>query len=165
MNYFKNVPNLNEAKNLFRKLSIQLHPDTSGYDSQAEFVTMYQEFKNLTEKLKFKTGFEADKGFNAEKFYNIIKKFEKLTDIKISFVGSFIWLEDIQPGAMYQQRKAIKEIKIEGYNNARWARQKKNWYFSPEDYKQNGRSGKSLQQIKETYGSHEFKTKETYNLN
>jgi hypothetical protein len=165
MNYFKNVQNLNEAKNLFRKLSIQLHPDTSGYDSEADFIAMYREFKTLTNSLKFDTGYEADMDFNPEKFYHIIKKFEKLTDIKISFVGSFIWLEDIKPGAMYQQRKAIKDINIENYNKARWARQKKNWYFSPEDYKQNGRSGKSLEQIKETYGSHEYKTKETYNLN
>ena len=165
MNYFKNVQSLNEAKNLFRKLSIQLHPDTSGYDSQADFIAMYREFEVLTNTLKFDTGFEADKEFNAEKFYHIIKKFEKLTDIKISFVGSFIWLEDLKPGAMYRQRKAIKEIKIEGYNNARWAKQKKNWYFSPEDYKQKGKSRKSLEEIKERYGSHEYKTKEVYNIN
>jgi curved DNA-binding protein CbpA len=165
MNYFRNVQNLNEAKNLFRKLSIQLHPDTSGYDSQADFVEMYREFQTLTNKLKFDTGFEADKNFNAEKFYNIIKKFEKLTDIQISFVGSFIWLEDIKPGAMYRQKTAIKDIKIEGYNSARWASQKKNWYFSPEDYKQKGKSSKSLEEIKNRYGSHEYKTKEIYNLN
>lgn len=164
MNYFKNVRSLNEAKNLFRKLSIRLHPDTSGYDSQAEFVSMYEEFKTLTNKLKFNTGFDADKDFNAEKFYHLIKKFEKLSDIKISFVGSFIWLEDIKPGAMYRQKQAIKEIKIQGYNNPRWARQKKNWYFSPEDYKQKGKSGKSLEEIKDRYGSHEYKTKETYTL-
>ncbi|GHA43523.1 hypothetical protein GCM10007103_25840 [Salinimicrobium marinum] len=165
MNYFNNITNLNEAKNLFRKLSIKLHPDTSGYDSQADFVAMYKEFKSLTNKLKFDTGFEADQDFNADKFYNIIKKFEGLTDIQISFVGSFIWLEDIKNGAMYEQKETIKGISIEGYNNARWARQKKNWYFSPVDYQQKGKSGKSLDQIKDTYGSQEFKTKQTFQLN
>ncbi len=165
MDYFKNVQNLNEAKNLFRKLSIQLHPDTSRYDSQAHFVAMYKEFQILTNKLKFNTGYDSDKEFSAESFYSIIKKFEKLTDIKISFVGKFIWLEDLKPGAMYRQKNSIKEIKIEGYNSARWANQKKNWYFSPEDYKQKGKSSKSLEEIKERYGSHEYKTKEIYNIN
>lgn len=164
MNYFNNVNNLDEAKNLFRKLSIQLHPDTSGYDSQVDFVEMYKQFQTITNTLKFKTGYQGDKDFNAEKFYNIVKKFEGLENIKISFVGSFIWLEDIQYGAMYEQKEAIKEINIEGYNNARWARKKKNWYFSPEDYTQKGRSNKSLDQIKETYGSKEFKTKQKLQL-
>lgn len=164
MNYFKDVKDLNEAKSLFRKLSLKLHPDTSGFNSHNTFVAMLKEFKAVTNKLKFNTGFEADKDFNADKFYNIIKKFDNLTNIKISFVGSFIWLEDISYGAMYEQKEAIKAINIEGYNNARWARQKKNWYFSPIDYKQKGRSNKTLDQIKDTYGANEFKTKQTYNL-
>ena len=165
MNYFKDVKTLDEAKSLFRKLSLKLHPDTSGFNSHNTFVAMLKEFKAVSNKLKFNTGYDADKDFNAEKFYNTVKKFDSLTNIKISFVGSFIWLEDLVTGSMYKQKEAIKAINIEGMNNARWARQKKNWYFSPEDYKQKGRSNKSLDEIKTTYGAKEFKTKQTYQLN
>jgi curved DNA-binding protein CbpA len=156
MNYFSNTQTLEQAKNLFRTISKKLHPDTSGYDSQADFVSMMKEFKTLSNKLKYATGHDSDKDFDSDKFYNTIQKFDTLVDIKISFVGSFIWLEDIAFGAMYQQKDIIKGIEIEGLNRARWASAKKNWYYSPIDYKQNGKSRKSLAQIKNRYGSKEF---------
>src|SRR5688572_20599018 len=102
--YFENVTNIDEAKNLFRDLCRNLHPDTSGYDSEKEFITMYSEFRN------FKSSFAGDKekNFDADQFYNMLKKFDELFDIKISFVGSFIWLEDIKKGATYLQKENIK---------------------------------------------------------
>lgn len=163
--YLNNINTLDVAKSEFRKLSILLHPDTSGYSSESDFIQMYNEFKALAETLKFNTGFESDKNFNADKFYNNIKKFEALENIKISFVGSFIWLEDIKPGAMYEQKEMIKDVKINGYNSARWARKKKNWYFSPEDYKQKSKSKKSLSELKNSYGCKSFKTKMNLQLN
>ena len=145
MKYFTTVQNLDEAKAEFRKLSIKLHPDTSGYNSQSDFINMMNEFKAITNKLKFNTGFDADKDFNADKFYNIIKKFDGLTDINISFVGSFIWLTDAVYGAMYKQKDVIKGIQIEGLKTAKWASKKKSWYFSPEGYKQYSKSNKDLE--------------------
>ena len=159
--YFTTVTNLDQAKAEFRKLSLKLHPDTSGYDSQADFVKMMKTFKKVTENLKFNTGYDSDKDFNADTFYNIVKKFDKLTDIKISFVGSFIWLEDLVVGAMYSQKADIKAIDLADYNSARWAKKKVSWYFSPVDYKQKGRSGKSLEQLKEKYSTQEFRTRQT----
>jgi hypothetical protein len=58
---------------------------------------------------------------------------------------------------MYEQKEAIKAIRIDGYNFARWAAKKKNWYFSPQDYKQKSKSRKTLGEIKATYGSSTFK--------
>ena len=164
MIYFNNVTTLEEAKNLFRTLCKDLHPDTSGYDSQSEFVKMHSEFKTLTKTLKFNTGFESDKDFDADAFYNALKQFDGLVDIQISFVGCFIWLTDLKAGAMYNQKETIKSIKVEGYNTARWAGKKKMWYFSSEGYSQKFKSNKTIDQIKATYGSNDFKTKQTLNL-
>lgn len=160
MNYFNDITTLDQLKNEFRKLSMKLHPDTSGYDSQADFVKMYAEFKNLSKRLKFTTGHKADETFDADKFYNRMQHFNGLKDIKVSFVGSFIWLEDEVKGAMYQQKDAIKAIRLDGYNFARWARKKVSWYFSPQDYKQLSKGKKTLEQIKSTYGCNSFKTKQ-----
>jgi hypothetical protein len=165
MNYFNNITDLNNLKNTFRKLCVKLHPDTSGYNSQSDFIAMHKEFKALSKRLKFTTGKESDKDFNEDKFYDIVKKFDGLTDIKLSFVGSFIWLEDVNTGAMYQQKDAIKSIKIDGYNSARWASKKKSWYFSPQDYKQLSKSKKTLSEIKSTFGSQSFTTKKAAYLN
>ncbi|WP_405226328.1 hypothetical protein [Dokdonia sp. Asnod1-B02] len=122
---------------------------------------MKAEFERLNNNLKFNTGFDADKDFNADTFYNIVRLFDNITDIKISFVGSFIWLEDITYGAMYQQKDLIKAIDIIDYNTARWAGKKKSWYFSPTDYSQKGKSGKTLEQLKSKFNSTEFRTSST----
>ena len=164
MKYFNECQTLDEAKNLFKRLCFKLHPDTSGYNSQADFVQMNAEFKKVADVLKFRTGKEEDRNFNAGKFYDMVKKFDGLEDIKINFIGSFIWLEDVKPGAMYQQREAIKGIHFEGYNFARWAGKKKSWYYSPQDYKQNSSAKKSIEELKSTYGGATFKTKQSIRI-
>lgn len=156
MKYFNDCLTLDQAKNKFRKLSKELHPDTSGYSSQSDFVQMYAEFKEVTKILKFKTGKDTDKNFNVDKFADLLRNFDGLKDINISFVGSFIWLEDVVTGAMYQQKDVIKAIKIDGYSFAKWARKKKNWFFSPSEYKQKFGGKKTLEQIKSTYGNNTF---------
>ena len=157
MNYFQNCTTRDQAKNLFRELVKKLHPDTSGYDSQKDFVLMYAQF----EAFRPTAGRDEKEPFNASKFYNLVKKFDDLNNIKISFIGSFIWLEDIVPGAMYQQKDKIKAIKIEGYNSARWAKVKKSWYYSPQDYQQKARTKtQTLEGLKNKFGCNSFKINE-----
>ncbi|MDO6737064.1 hypothetical protein [Wenyingzhuangia sp. 2_MG-2023] len=164
MKYFKECNTLDEAKNKFKILCFELHPDTSGGNTQQQFIAMFKEFKIVSKTLKNNSTNEAEQNFDSDKFYNLIKKFDGLENIKISFVGSFIWLEDIEPFAMYQQKDIIKSIKIEDYNPPRWARAKKSWYFSPQDYKSKGRSRKNLDELKSVFGSQSYKTKSKIRL-
>jgi hypothetical protein len=163
--YFTTCKTIDEAKNLFRQLCKELHPDTSGRDSGNEFVKMYAEFK------KFKPTSQTDQQkqdfetFDASEFYNMIRKFDGLNNIIISFVGSFIWLEDEERGATYFQKDKIKAIEIDGYNPARFASVKKSWYFSPIEYKQSGKSNKTLDTLKTEYGCKTFKAKSFAQLN
>ncbi|MFK7102215.1 hypothetical protein V3471_14695 [Flavobacterium oreochromis] len=150
--YFNDCKNFDEAKNLFKNLCKKLHPDTSGYDSQSDFAKMYSEFE------KFKAE-GRNEDFNTSNFYNLLKKFDNLNNVDISFVGSFIWLEDIVKGALYQQREVIKEIKVDGYNTARFAPKKKAWYFCPLDYKRKGFGSTSIEEIKNKYGCETFTKK------
>ena len=152
MNYFNDCKTLDEAKTLFRKLCLKLHPDTGG--TNKDFICMFNQFKSFKPAEGFK------QAFNAEQFYNNeVRIFDSLNDVKVSFVGSFIWLEDNEKGATYNQKEIIKAIIIQGKNKARFAGKKKAWYYSPEGYKQKAKSGKSLEQIKSKYGSKEFATK------
>lgn len=157
MNYFKECTTLDEAKTLFNKLVFELHPDTSGYDSQTDFIRMYNEFKGL--KLKDFSGKETTA--NVDELYNLIKLFDGLENITISFVGSFIWLE----GDTYNNKDKIKAISIDGMNAPRYASKKKAWYFSPIDYKKKGKKSLGLNEIKDLYGSKQFKAKPQYKLN
>lgn len=141
MKYFTNCQTIDEAKTLFRKLCKTLHPDKGG--NAKDFINMFNQFKN----------FKPSKGnaneFDADKHYNIIQKFDKLNDCDISFVGTFIWVENTR----IEQKETIKSIKIDGYNTARWAKNKKAWYFSPLDYKRKGRKNYSLDSIKNHFGT------------
>lgn len=158
--YFQTCNTLDQAKTLFRELSKKLHPDTSGADTAHLFIKMFNEFKSF----KPRQTSDTDENFNADAFYNQIKGFDTLNDIQINFVGSFIWLEDIEAGATYYQKETIKAVKIDGYNSARFASQKKAWYFSPVDYKQKSRSNKSLEDIKNRYGCKTFATRQTIKI-
>ena len=150
--------NLDEAKNKFTELCKMLHPDTSGYDSQKDFVAMFNEFKAF--KPKRQTKEKEDTTFDADVFYNLLRKFDGLVDIKINFVGSFIWLEDIAPKATYNQREMIKAIVLDGFNSVRFAPVRKLWYYSPSGYKQRSKSKHSFEGLKEQWGSRSFDTKQ-----
>lgn len=161
MNYFKDCTTIDEAKNLFRKLCYELHPDTSGGDTEQEFIKMYNSFKSW----KPTAGTKEQQEFNAEKFYNLVKLFDGLQNVKVSFIGIFIWLEDATEGATYEQKEQIKGINIEGYSPARWARKKKRWYFSPTDYKQKAPSKtKTFEGLKSKFGCNTFNVNQRHQL-
>ena len=149
MNYFKNCTTLDEAKNLFRKLCLKLHPDHGG--KAKDFIKMRAEFKSLR--------FDKEQSFDFDKFESLIYAFNGLENIEINFVGSFIWLKDIEYGAMYRQKETIKSINLDGYNKARWASKKKLWYFSPVDYKKKSGKNTNFEQIKQFYGCKSFASK------
>ena len=139
--YFEDCKTLDEAKNLFRKLCFKLHPDhNDGNDS--DFVQMYKQF----EAFKPSTVRDGDETFNPSEFYNIVKSFEGLKNVLVSFVGSFIWLEDSKgfEGSTKEQKEQIKKIVLEGFNNPRFASKRKKWFYSPKGYTQKFRSKKNL---------------------
>ena len=121
---------------------------------------MFKEFKNFKPSEN-----EKNENFDGAKFYDLLKKFDALMDIKINFVGSFIWLEDLEFGATYRQKETIKSIIIDGYNSVKFAPTKKLWYFSPADYVQKSKSKKDFEEIKKTYGAKSFNSKSLKQLN
>ena len=151
MKYFLNVSNSNELKSLYRKLCNELHPDKGGKAS--DFIAMMEEYNSIKDSFN-----NESENLNAEQFYNLLQQLEKLINIRIEFIGSFIWLFDEVEGAMYQQNEIIKGFIFEGYNLARWAKVKKSWYFSPADYKSKGKAI-DLSLIKTKYGVQSFQSK------
>ena len=153
MKYFLNVSNSNELKSLYRKLCNELHPDKGG--NASEFIAMMNEYNSIKDSFNNEN---ENENLNAEQFYNLLQQLEKLTNIRIEFIGSFIWLFDEVEGSMYQQKEMIKGFIFDGYNSARWAKVKKSWYFSPADYKSKGKAI-DLLKIKSKYGVQSFQSK------
>ena len=156
--YFKDCTTQDSAKNLFRILCFELHPDKRQDKETAhkDFINLMQQFKAFkpTEDHARKT----DDLFNHDEFYNTVMRFADLENVLITFIGSFIWLEDgpRHAGATKEQKEEIKKILINGYNVPRFAFKRKKWYYSPLGYKQKHRCNKSFEQLKYTWGHKTF---------
>lgn len=147
MKYFSNIKNANDLKSLFRKLCNELHPDKGG--NSTEFIKMMKEYNSIKDSFNSENDSE---NLSGEKFYNILEQLNKLENVEIQFIGSFIWLFDTEPNSMYSQKDLIKTFVFDGYNTARWAKVKKSWYFSPLEYKRGGKKTYSINEIQSKYG-------------
>ena len=158
LQYFNDCTTIDEAKNKFKKLCFELHPDhNTGPTAHADFINMREQYEN------FKPSQGSDQ---ADALYNIVKRFEVLNNVLISFVGSFIWLEDEEnhEGSTKTQKEEIKKIILQGYNSPRFAFKRKKWYFSPQGYKQKFKSSKTFEELKNTWGSKTYKPQQRIQL-
>lgn len=155
MNYFSSCSSLDEAKQLYKKLVFQLHPDTSKKDTKAAFQEMqnqFEKFKPSTEK--FKGEFE---NWNAEEYSHIIEQLMTIPNIIIEVCGSWIWLSgDTKP-----VKEQIKSVDTGDTMKRGFSPKKKKWYFSPTGYKRRGKKDFSFEQIKEKYGYQKQESKRT----
>jgi hypothetical protein len=139
---FSEVTGINEAKKVYKTLAKKLHPDVGG--SEEEFKILNSVYTDLIEnKIYFSNDFKID--LDLEKIISQILHFENIT---IELVGSWIWLS----GDTKEIKDKLKEL---GF---KWASKKKMWYYGEMKGKSHGE--KSLDEIKDKYGSKTFKKKE-----
>ena len=143
MLYFNSVKSADELKSLFRKLCNELHPDKGGKSS--DFINMMNEYNSI--KDSFNKDFEAE-NLNADKFYNLIQQLDILQGCEIEFIGTFIWIG----GDTKTNKDLIKNLILDGYNTARWAKNKQLWYFSPMEYKKKSGKAFTMDQIRSSHG-------------
>ena len=142
-NEFKNITSINEAKKVFKILAKKLHPDVGG-DTES-FKILNAVYTDLIEhKIYFSSGVKID--IELEKIISLILHFENIT---IELVGSWIWVS----GDTKEIKEKLKEL---GF---KWASKKKMWYFGEMKGKNMGHT-KSMNEIKNKYGSQTMKTKE-----
>ena len=138
---FKGVEGINEAKKIYKQLAKKLHPDVGG--DEESFKLLNAIYTDLIEhKIYFSNDFKID--VELEKVISLILHFENIT---IELVGSWIWVN----GDTREIKEKLKEI---GF---KWASKKRMWYFG--EMKSKNPTPKSMEEIKNKYGSETLKTK------
>jgi DnaJ-class molecular chaperone len=160
--HFSECSTQDEAKNVFKKLCFALHPDHNDSPTAgAEFIELKKQYDSFTPS----EGRERTEADASEALYNTIRQFENLQNVLITFVGSFIWLEDEEgsAGATKAQKEEIKKIILDGFNSPRFSGKRLKWFYSPVGYKQKFKSKKSFDEIRKTWGSKTFEAGATKN--
>ena len=143
---FSEVTGINEAKKVYKTLAKKLHPDVGGSEEEFKILnSVYNDF--IENKIYFSNDFKID--LDLEKIISQILHYENIT---IELVGSWIWLS----GDTKEIKDKLKEL---GF---KWASRKKMWYYGEMKGKSHGE--KSLDEIKDKYGSKVYKKKENEKL-
>ena len=138
---FQDIEGINEAKKIYKTLAKKLHPDIGG--SEEDFKILNEIYNNLIEhKIYFSNSSKID--IELEKIISLILHFE---NINIELIGSWVWVS----GDTREMKEKLKEI---GF---KWASKKMMWYFG--EMKSKNPTPKSMEEIKNKYGSETLKTK------
>lgn len=145
--YFKDCETIEQAKQVYRMLAKQLHPDNGGDAKQ--FVDMQNAFEHFcnnqhthfSEKSANGTSKKSEP-FDAKLFMDIINKLSTIPGIDIEICGSWVWIT----GNTYPYKDYLKEC------GCRWSVGKKRWYWTESPYQKRS-SKKSMNRIRAEYGS------------
>lgn len=146
--YFNNINNLQDLKNLYRKLAMQYHPDHGGDVEKMKVIN--NEFEYLFDKLP-KTKQEEVSEQTASEYMQIIKDIIFIPGIKIELCGTWLWVTG--------DTKPVKDLlSAAGF---KFAGKKIAWYWhGNKKYRKKSKRKLSLEEIRDLYGSEQIQKKE-----
>jgi len=146
MQYFNNTMAQDEAKKLYRKLAVQLHPDksTGSHELFVDLNNQYEAF--LRGNCGFSQEWAQAETAGMDEFIKANDFIQNFVGVTIELTGSWVWLA----GNTFPYKDLIKE------NGFLFSKSKSKWYKAP--YKISGKKkGTSFSKIKNRYG-YEAKT-------
>lgn len=152
--YFTSCKTAEELKQDYKKLARELHPDCNKEDTTAEFQRMQAEFETAWEKLKDihvnsdGETYTKETSETAAQYMDIINKLMTIPGIVIELCGSWLWVT----GETYAAKSVLKELHF------KWSKKKSAWYFHFEPYRKKGKKERSMEDIRNMYGSERFQT-------
>lgn len=145
MKWFNDCQTLDEVKATYKKLAKQHHPDLGG--DTATMQEINKEFAFASAKAVKGANLSEEETeheiLSSEAYRKAIEQIIHLDDITIELVGYWIWVT----GNTYPVRATLKNA---GFF---FAHKKLAWYFRTAEYKVSQSSGKSLDEIRNKYGS------------
>jgi len=155
MTYFTNCRTAEEAKQEYKKLARKLHPDCNAEkDTTAEFQKMQADFEAVWNCLKdIHTNadgetYTKETSETAAQYMDIINRLLVIPGIVIELCGSWLWIT----GNTYAARNILKELKF------KWSSKKSAWYFHNEPYRKRSKKERTMEDIRNMYGSEKFQT-------
>lgn len=141
MRFFKQVQTIEELKKEFRKLAFIHHPDCGGDPESMKQLNL--EYEIMFKKLQTTSTNKKDHAALEDDFREVIDKLINIMDIEIEICGTWVWISgDTKPNAA--------KLKEAGF---RWASKKLMWYWHSPEEKTYSRGKKTMDQIREVYGS------------
>ena len=152
MSYFNSTMTADEAKSMFRKMAVKLHPDKEG-GSHLEFIRLKKEYENYLKGSHCFTSKQASDETNAmDEFIKANEFIKSFAGCTIELTGSWIWI----CGNTFPYKDQIKE------NGFSFSGAKKKWYKAPNELDKTKRKrGTSFEKIKTSYGYESFTIKDT----
>lgn len=156
MNFFENVRTLDELRKEYRRLAMIYHPDKGG--STILMQELNDRYERLSKKLinsnpEFS---EAKKEWEqqvSEDIRDMLDHIIFLKGVDIEVIGSWIWIT----GNTFQVRVTLKNA---GFN---FSHQKCAWYWHKGEYRKKNGTLKSLEEVRQFWGSRKVSTKSEAN--
>lgn len=164
MKWFDDCKTIEQLKRKYYALASKYHPDHGGdletmQAINAEFSEMSKILRNKHEtrqgEKKQENETEKESNFNAEKYMDLISKLIHFQGVRIEICGTWIWLT----GNTYPYREQIREL------NFQWSKSKKAWYYAEGLFHKKSRGTKTLNQIRNEFGSEVINSKPFVSLN
>ena len=153
LHYFLQCATTQEVKARYKKLAKEHHPDAGG--DTATMQAINREYALAATLLAQGAGLSGEETDNevrlSEAYRQVIESIITLPGIVIEVVGNWIWVS----GNTYPVRKQLQAAGLF------FAGKKKAWYYRAEEYKTKS-SNKTLEEIKNKYGSEMISTKSKY---
>jgi len=140
--YFAECRTLEDVKKLYKSLAFKHHPDKGGETATMQEINLEYELLLKNASYLFKDATEEEKK-DFLKYPEIISQVIGMEGIIIEIIGNWLWIS----GNTYQYKNHLKSI---GFF---FAPKKTMWYYRPADYKSSNMKPKSIDEIRQKYGS------------
>jgi len=148
--YFQGCIKVDQIKARYKELVKQHHPDLGGDEEIMKLINgLYESLLKSCDGTTVRDSegnsrqyrYSEEEMIVAEKLREFLSK--KIPMVEIEMIGSWLWVS----GETKQSKDIIKEMAF------RWHSTKKVWYFTASKKRYFKSSGKSLDEIRNTYGS------------
>jgi curved DNA-binding protein CbpA len=152
MKFFENVRTLDELRKEYRRLAMIYHPDKGGDTMMMQILNdQYERLSKIliNENSEFTESRKEYEMQVSEEIRDMLDRIIFLQGVDIEIIGSWIWIT----GNTFVVRTTLKQMGFQ------FSHQKCAWYWHKGDYRKRNGKLKSLDEVRDFWGSQKVETK------